>query len=162
MRPVLLWLCFVVVLPGCGGGTLDTSGDETAPAQSSPQEPVSDFFKRQFEYQLWGKHEDAWQELHPGQQALVPRGQFVRCAQRTNPDIYPSLEVRSVNVLSMYSEDEPPPIGVADETLAVTMEVTIVDPGIRKDTSTESLHTATVDGRFVWMLPSEAVRAFQK
>ena len=162
LAAIALWVVMLASACGDGGSEADAvaSGSETT-VQSGPSEPVGDFFKRQFEYRLWGQHQRAWEELHPGQRALTPKALYVHCMHQENPDVYPSLEVESVNVLTMYAADEPPPVGVDDETLAVTMRVTIVDPGVHRETTTERLHTVTVDGRFVWMLPSEAVRAFE-
>jgi len=166
MRFLLLVACLALVLPACGDSASDkgretSTSDEATTARSGPQELVSEFFQRQFEYRLWGQYDKAWADLNPGQKALVPRKDFVDCSLIADPNVYPSLEVKSVTVQSMLSDDEPPPVGVSEETLAVTMQVTVVDPGVRKETTTERIHTAIVDGRFVWMLPSEAVRAFQ-
>lgn len=76
-------------------------------------------------------------------------------------DVYPSLEVKSVEVLKTY-DDPTDVVGIRESlTTAVKMRVTISDPGVRTYVSTDTVHTVYVSGRFVWILPSVDVRAFQ-
>lgn len=156
MRSLVLAVLVVALGSACAASE---DGTQT-PTQAVPEETVSGFFSRQIEYGLWGQHGRAWDRLHPGQQALVPRAKYVECQQKTR-DIYPSLEVKSVEVLRTYN-DSTDVVGIPESvTTAVKMRVTISDPGVRNYVSTDTVHTVDVDGRFVWILPAAAVRAFE-
>jgi hypothetical protein len=69
--------------------------------------------------------------------------------------------VKSVEILKTYN-DPTDVVGIPEKvTTAVKLRVSIRDPGVRTEVYTDTLHTVKVDGRFVWILPSTAIRAFK-
>lgn len=160
-------LAFVVVLAAsstaCGGDGSEapTAMSDTETSVTTTAEPTEDlgaFFRRRIEYDLWGQHGSAWDALHPGQQKLVSRGKYVDCREQAI-DVFPSLEVKSLRVMRTY-EDPIDVIGIPEKTsTAVSVKVTLTDPGVRDQVFRDSFHAIAVDGQWVWILPPADARA---
>lgn len=53
----------------------ESTTTEAATAEE-PTEDLGDFYTRRIDYEFKGQFGRSWDELHPGQQALVPRTRY--------------------------------------------------------------------------------------
>jgi len=119
-----------------------------------PHESAGDAVKRQFDFISKGQWGREWDELHPGQQAVVPREKYVDCANATNVN----LTGLSVDVIETY--DDPMDIsGVPEKTsTAVTVKLTTE---ASKNAETNTVHEVLVAGEWRWVLNNDAIAAYQ-
>lgn len=129
-------LVLIVILAACGGGGDSDNG-------------AGDAAVNQYEMAIrdqWGR---VWDELHPAQQAVVPRDLYDECQSQTR------MQDFDISVDETFEET----IDVAElgevETTAVTLEF---DNGETSQFVTS--HLIEVDGEWKWILPSEAVASF--
>jgi hypothetical protein len=103
--------------------------------------------RRQFDLQSSGQYALLWDELHPAQQALVSRENYVLCAQKGS-----SVAEEIDSVKDTYDEE----ILIPGTTLTVpsrAIKVTL-DFGGQKDPTT--YHEVNADGTWRWVLASPA------
>jgi hypothetical protein len=176
IRLVLARFVLLAVVVGlasaCGGSddsaspdtnaTTSASETETTETESVPEEPtedLGDFFTRRLDYEVKGQFGRSWDELHPGQQALVPRTKYEECRDEVSEQ-FVGVELESLRVIETY-DDPIDALGVPEKTsTAVTVEVEVTQ-GSDSETFTDTFHAIAVDGRWVWVLPPADVRAFR-
>jgi len=169
--PVLL---LVIFAHGCGGSdepaasptTNETTTTSVVTEQTftatleEPTEDVGEFFSRRIDYEFKGQFGRSWDELHPGQQALVPRTRYEECRDEASDDIA-GVDFKGLKVVETY-EDPIDVIGVEEKTsTAVTVRITVSD-GTDSRIITDTFHAIAVDGRWAWILPPADVRAFKQ
>lgn len=140
MRARLVLVMLVAVLAGCGGsgGKFD-------------DEPAAQAMRRQFDYIAKGQDGRRWDELHPAQQALIPRERFLDCNEAD------SVEIERVEVLEVF--DEQTSIPGTDRTVAsraITVRVK-ASAGLLSDEFTDTFHEVEVDGAWRWVMSPDAV-----
>jgi hypothetical protein len=161
---VVILASAALALIGCGGsqkastapelGTADTTSGVAAAPTPKPHESAGDAVKRQMGYlsrRQWGRE---WDELNPGQQAIVPREKYVDCASATNAN----LTGLSIDVIETY-DDPMDIIGVPEKTsTAVTIKMTT---DAIKNAETTTVHEVLVAGEWRWILSNDAMSEFQ-
>lgn len=163
----------VLGLIGCGGSdeasttattttTTESATTDATTTEAAPQEPtedLGDFYERRIDYEFKGQFGRSWDELHPGQQALVSRTKYEECRDESS-DEFAGVELKSLRVIETY-EDPIDVLGVPEKTsTAVTVEITVTD-GSESETVTDTFHAIAVNGKWVWILPPADVRAFK-
>jgi hypothetical protein len=94
----------------------------------------------------------AWQTLAPGQQRLVPKGEYVRC-ESASP--IPG-RLAWIKVVRNYEE----PVTVAGTGIdavdaeAVTFRLAITEPGLASVVVTHTVHAVPAGKRWAWILPA--------
>jgi hypothetical protein len=155
-RIVLVVLAVTLVGVGCGGSD---ESSETGPAPPGPTEDLGDFFTRRIDHEFKGQFGRSWDELHPGQQALVSRTRYEECRQETTNEALSDVQLESLSVIEVY-DDPLDLIGVPEKiSKAVTVEITLTD-GEKDETITDTFHAILIDGQWVWVLPAADIRAF--
>lgn len=121
-------LAALFTLAACGGGG---GGGESA----------SVAIVRQLELLSGGDTGALWDELHPAQQAIVPRDLYVRCA--------PAIELTDIKAIRERTETAFQIPGTSErvDAVAVTVEFTVA--GTKQ---TETFHEVEVDGKWRWLL----------
>lgn len=138
-RPVLLG-CLALLLAGCGGG-----GGE-------PDEDASEFVSVLVHDVAAGRHDAAWERLHPRHQDAATRGEYARCEAR---DPLPGALSR-LEILATFDE----PVSVAGagrlDSTAVRMRLTVGSD----EPFVSTFHAVAVDGRWTWFMPAARYRAY--
>jgi hypothetical protein len=103
-----------------------------------------------------GQYGLAWKALHPAQQALLPRDEFMHCAA-ANAEAASSVVFDDVEVLKTYREPVLiPGTDVHAKSVAITIRIT-AHSGLLKDEDVSTGHYIRVGKRWTWILrdPSE-------
>ena len=141
-----------VFLMACGGGSSDEAellpGNDQSPESSAdiPSEAATDAFERLIDYISKGQYGRAWDELHPAQQALVTRADYMLCRGDAID------EVKVVEILEEYDEDVPiPGTDLVVASTAITAELRLKS-GLFEETTTDTFHEIAVDGEWRWIV----------
>lgn len=148
MRWLLLTILAMVAV-ACGGG-----GGETGPKEG---ESAENAMERQFGYLDKGQWGKQWEELHPGQQASVPKEKFISCRSDT------SVDISSLEVLETYEEA----IDIAGVPEKSSTAVTVKLKGNfgvfgTEEETTDTFHEILHDGAWRWVIPEEDVKAYRR
>jgi hypothetical protein len=110
-----------------------------------------------------GRFGEMWDELHPGQQALIPRARYIQCRDQPS-DKRSGVAFKQTTLIQTTYQHPIDLTGIPDKTsTVVTMEVTVEDPPNGKlVTATETFELVVLDGEWKWVLPEADVHAFQK
>lgn len=150
----ILLSCAVLVaaLAACGG---DDSAPAAAPSAArrapasagQPTEPAFDAVKRQLDELSKGQYGREWDELHPAQQALVPRDSYVKCATADGP-----IGVDNVKELEHYADSVSiPGTALKVDSTAVTVSLT-QHRGTQSADQKHTFHEVPLDGQWKWLL----------
>jgi hypothetical protein len=94
----------------------------------------------------------AWQTLAPGQQRLVPEGEYVRC-ESASP-----IPGHLAWIKVVRSFDEPVTVAGtgpgAVDAQAVTFRLKITQPGLASVVVTHTVHAVRAGTRWAWILPA--------
>lgn len=115
----------------CGGG--NGNGGETA----------SEAIVRHLRLLSDGDAGALWDELHPAQQAIVPRDLYIRCAEQQ------SIELSNIRALRERPE---PSLSIDGTNLTVPATAVTVEFTFAGTKQTETFHEVDVDGRWRWVL----------
>jgi hypothetical protein len=147
----------------CASSTDTTTavGEQTVTETlDEPTEDLGDFYLRRIDYEFKGQFGRSWDELHPGQQALVPREKYEECRD-TASDEFAGVDFKGLKVVETY-KDPIDVLGVPEKTsTAVTVRITVADSQDQQ-TVTDTFHAVAVDGEWKWILPPADVRAFKQ
>lgn len=135
MRWLLLTLVLLSVV-ACGG-----SGDDDS---------ASAFAEKTLEQARKGQNGKRWDDLHPAQQAIVTKEQFISCTQGD------SFPVDDIDATEEFPETVTIPEVGQVETTAVTVEYSI---GTTSDAIT--MHFLQVDGAWKWFITPDDLEAFK-
>lgn len=125
-----------VLVAACGGGD-DAGGHSDAVAA----------FERQFDLLSDGQFGRQWDELHPAQQELVARDDYVACMT----DQAAGLDITSVDVEETFTESiTVPGTAVEADSVAITARVVAKVAGV-EDETTDTYHEVEVDGGWRWV-----------
>ena len=103
---------------------------------------------RQWDYIKKSQFGRSWEELHPAQQELIDRNDFMRCAEEASDESLVAFS--DLEILETYEEDIPVPgTDLTVPSVAVTVEITNTILGI---TGADTLHEIDVDGEWRWIL----------
>jgi hypothetical protein len=109
------------------------------------------FAKRRYEQLAKAQYAEAWQSLHPAQQAVVSQDAFVKCGQQTTPDPNTKVTVKS----ERDEQLDVPQVGPSN-VHSVTLTLRFGD---QLRTPTDNL--INVDGKWRWTMTQQAVDAFK-
>lgn len=111
------------------------------------QKAAGEAMARLLQYVSDGQYGREWDELHPLQQAFVPKALFVRCAAER----LAGIDVTDIKVKETFLErTDVPGTDVMDaQSVAVTIAY-VAQAGERKEPSTDTFHAYYVDGRWRW------------
>ncbi len=139
-------LAFGVLAVGCG----------TSQPKAKPEAMMARAYKYYYLGQ-WGRMYDL---LHPGQQHLVSRRQFIQCEKDQNPTAgYDLLSIKKVNTIRRPIHDTGVP-----QHMAVTVTFHLTDglhataTRVSGNTTGAAVWTGT---RWTWVMPSVAVAAYR-
>lgn len=145
----------LVVTAACGGNGGESDGSSTGGATSAPSTTVSpqerrraaeDAMKRQFDQVDRGQWGRQWEELHPAQQAFVPKDAFVQCSQKGG------LSIESLSILETFEERVAiPGTTVQADSVAITAQVK-ARIGQLKDDFKQTFHEFEVNGQWRWTI----------
>lgn len=129
----------VVVIALAGWIVVSACGDKQESAGAAIVRQLDQVDKRQ-----WGRQ---WNELHPLQQAFIPRELFITCAQQSST----RLQIRGTKVLETYRESVPVPgTDQQVQATAVTVEYTATSGGPAQTVRT-TFHVERLDGTWRWI-----------
>jgi len=166
LRPILLvkiglgGLAFAARWGQNGDGAASAIADarELEPATEPPESPGT-FFRRHLEHELSGQFGRSWDELHPAHQQVVSRERYARCRAELFARADLSAQLESFEVLQTV--DAPIDVGgTPTASKAVTVRFRIRSNG-STHTGSETLHAVRVAGRWAWILPESAYRAYE-
>jgi hypothetical protein len=167
LRPILLvkiglgGLAFAARWGQNGDSAPSATADATEPEPApEPQESPGAFFRRHLEHELSGQFGRSWDDLHPAHQEVVSRERYARCRAELFARNDTSAQLESFEVLRTV--DEEIDVGGIPETTskAVTVRFRIGSNGATH-TGSETLHAVQVAGRWAWILPESAYRAYE-
>lgn len=163
MRSLFGALILVIVAGGCGDSARDEqaggtgTGSPAAPTASRPVEDVKDAVKRHFDQIDKGQYAREWDELHPLQQAFIPRDRWTAC----RPKDFIGLTTKLDKLIEEYQEPHDiPGTGVSAPSTAVTVQVTL-EFGGEKLTQKHTVHHFLVDGRWRHTVTEEVAQAYK-
>jgi hypothetical protein len=125
-----------VSLAGCGGAS----------------ESAGTFVTRILREEIQGEWAAQWTELHPGQQRLISKAQYVRCSERLGTNVGTGHETYSIQSVHSQKIDVE---GVPERT-AKLVTIRVKGGGIA---STFHLHAVLHDGHWRWILAPEFLAA---
>ena len=150
---IVIGIGLALFAASCGGKAVTQPTVPGGPtATASPHESAGDALKRQLGFEFKGQYGRSWDELHPGQQALVPREKYVDCARKD-----PASDI-SVDVIETYADPIEIMGGPETTSTAVTIKLTADVDG---STINMTLHEVLIAGEWHWVLPDDAIVAFQ-
>jgi hypothetical protein len=149
-RVLLVPLMLLVLAAGCGGG--GSSGPESAVASV---EGPDDMLKRVLTLHFKGNYRRAYDDLHPGHQALVTRDNYAYCLGRELATT--KLRVRTLGMTDLPLIRDGIPETEAKE---VKLRLTAVS-GQMRDSWAQSFRAVRKDGRWTWILPAHDVAAYR-
>lgn len=140
----------VLFFAACGGDDGKGSGSSTDGAttgSAAPKERAGDAVKRQLGQVDKGQFGPEWDELHPAQQALVPRDLYIQCAHQAG---LPQID--KIKVTDTYDEEVIiPGTGLKAPSTAVSVTYTL-HQGAQSLDSKATFHEFAVNGKWRWML----------
>ena len=132
-------LACTLLLAACGGG--DDSGGSAGDAVIQQMQQLSR-----------GQMGRQWDDLHPAQQALIPRDHFVQCGGI-------EVNIDGTKVIETYEEEVLiPGTDQRVQSTAVTVEMTF-SSGEAKRTQTQTFHEILVDDEWRWIVADPAAYA---
>jgi len=123
--------------------TLESSGATAAPTAGRPAESAGGALTRQLRLLSDGDHGALWDELHPAQQALIPREQYVRCLSRI-----PGYELTDIRIVRTREEEGPIP-GTSERATISVVTAEFTQNGTKY---TETFYEVNVGGAWRWAL----------
>lgn len=141
-------LAIGALLGACGGG------DSKSLATPKTGESAGDAVTRQLNLLSNKQFGPEWDELHPAQQALIPRDAYIQCGAKGN---LPAIS--DVSVTTTYNEAVtiPGTQQKADST-AVTVKLT-ARLGAQTQQLTQTFHEFVVDGHWRWTVADPSLYA---
>jgi hypothetical protein len=168
LRPLLLvkiglgGLAFAARAGQSGNGTRPAPAAEVLPQETAREtvESAGAFFRRHIEQELTGQFGRSWDELHPAHQQVVSRERYARCRADLFARAGAAGRLEAFEVLE--TADETIAAAGIPETVskAVSVRFRIGSNG-STHTGSERLHAIQVEGRWAWILPESAYRAYE-
>lgn len=157
MRMLALALpLLALLLAGCSSGSAKPKATATLAGTPVPSEDASAATLRQLNEVLqrqWGLE---WDELHPAEQAVIPRQKYVDCNQATAVP-----QITNIRVVKTYDDPFDEPEIPEKTSKAVTLSYTVTVLG-KQQTQSDTFHEINVAGRWRWTLVEPSVAAYQK
>jgi hypothetical protein len=149
-RRVLLAILVVVVAAAVAAGAIliGSRGGSGNPAQ--PKDDPVVFLKGVVAQIVHNDYADAWSTLHPAQQRVVSRRDYVRCELQTK--IIGHLDsltlVRAFDDFVLVAGGGVRPV----KSRVATFRLRLSEPGVGVITFTHSVHAVAVGGHWKWIL----------
>lgn len=136
-----LALALIALLGACGG-------------DNGPEDPAVAALRRQFDFLSKGQHGRIWDELHPAQQALLPRDAYAACADAATAGGFTIVEL---DVDEVYDEQIViPGTSTSATAKAITIRMTLRS-GTESGELTDTFHEIDVDGAWRWSMTSDRI-----
>ena len=142
MKGLVAAVVLVAVLAGCGASASSTPKDDPAVAA-----------KRVLDQIVNNRYTEAWDDLHPADQAVAPRAEYVGCESRSPVIAQP----RSVQAVGVKDES----VGLGDGTFVDSKAVALrlgFKGGFKL---THTVHLVASHGKWKWILPSWRFRDYK-
>lgn len=150
MRLVLVPLAVLALAAGCGGSS---GAPERATAGA---EGPDDMLKRVLTLHFKGHYRRAYDDLHPGHQALVTRENYAYCLDQELPTTdLQRVRTLGISDMPLYRDGIP-----ETEAKEVRLRLTAV-MGSMRDSWAQSFRAVRTDGRWAWILPAKDVDAYR-
>lgn len=131
-----------LALTGCGGSSSAVPRDDPQKAALKVLDQI-----------VHNRYTEAWDDLHPADQAVAPRGEYVTCESRS-PVISIPRSVRAVGI-----KDES--IGLGDGSFVPSKAVALRLGFAGGLTVTHTVHLVASHGSWKWILPSWRFRDYK-
>jgi hypothetical protein len=138
----LLAALAVLALAGCGGSS------SAAPKADPRQAAV-----KVLDQIVHNRYTEAWDDLHPTDQGVAPRAEYVGCESRSPVIATP----RSVRVVGLKDES----IGLGDGSFVQSKAVALRLGFAGGFKLTHTVHLVASDGAWKWILPSWRFRDYK-
>ena len=139
-----------VALAGCGS----SSQARTGAGRAHPETP-GHFVTRILREEITGQWAAQWQDLHPGQQKLITRDQYVLCSERIGTNVGTGRERFTVHQIRNVPFHE---LGVPERTSKL-VTISVAGPTLH---STFHVHAVLDKGRWRWVLGGALLRSVDK
>jgi hypothetical protein len=138
----------ILLAAACGGDDkVEIARAPTLTPLPSPRESAEDAIRRHFDLLDTGQWARYYAELHPAQQAIVPREDFEFCLNQSSGRLG---SLRVVTVLETYPDERQiEGTSVRSPSTALTVEYE-VGAGDRQSTARDTFHEYPVDGQWRW------------
>ena len=131
-----------------------------SPPVLGPAEGPGDFFKRHLEDEFSGRFGRSWDELHPAHQRVVTRERYVMCRSELFDQAGAWAELEQFDVLDVCDDPLDLPEIPEKTSKAVTVQFTL-RCGEQTRSATDIVHAIQAGGRWAWILPVSAYRAYE-
>lgn len=150
-RLLVVSLILTALVAGCSGG----DGDEPQTAAASAEGP-DDMLKRVLSLHFKGQYRRAYDDLHPGHQAIVTRDNYAFC----QGDAVTTTRLKRARTLAIT--DMPlTRVGIPEKAAKeVRLRLTAVS-GRMSDSWAQSFRAVRTDGRWAWILPADDIGAYR-
>lgn len=119
-------------------------------SSGSGQESASQALVRHLTFVSKGQYGPEWDELHPAQQAVVPRDKYMQCASE---HVFPITDIKA-------TEEYDDTITVPEAGSVVSRAVT-VSYKLKDQTQSQTFHEVKVDGKWRWVLDQKSIDAYK-
>jgi hypothetical protein len=132
---------------------------EPEPVAETSESPGA-FLRRHLELELSGRFARSWDELHPAHQQVVSRERYAKCRTELFAQADVSARLEAFEVIETV--DEPLELPGIPETMSKAVRVRYRIGGTAAPhAAAETLHAVEVGGRWAWILPPSAYRAYE-
>lgn len=142
MRRLLPLVAVAALAAGCGGRSSSTPSADPQQAAKTVLDQI-----------VHNRYAEAWDDLHPADQAVAPRAEYVGCESRS-PVIALPRSVRAVGV-----KDES--VGLGDGTFVDSKAVALRIGFAGGFHVTHTVHLVASEGKWTWILPSWRFRDYK-
>lgn len=152
MRRLLLTVVVTLVLFGCSNDSSSegSAGTTTSTAAGIDLDGAEVALRDQFKRLANGQYGPLWDSLHPAQQALIARSDFINCYRRQAT----SFKLSSLEIKSRYTEVAKVP-GTDSEVETVALTASYETRAGATDTAT--FHEVDVNGSWRWAMSDPTV-----
>jgi hypothetical protein len=138
----LVLVALTVGLAACGGSSSTVPKDDPQQAAVKVLDQI-----------VHNRYTEAWDDLHPADQKVAPRAEYVGCESRSPVIAKP----RSVTPVGVKSES----VGLGDGTFVDSKAVALRLGFAGGFKVTHTVHLVAADGKWKWILPSWRFRDYK-
>jgi len=154
IRSLVLAAAVCALAAGCGGSGHASSSTTTR--ATSTDESAAVFITRILREEINGQWSRQWDELHPGHQKLITRGEYVACSKSMGTNFATGREIFHVLDVS----DEAIDVRGIPQRSSKLVTISFHQPG-KANGLTYRLHAVRNAGRWTWILGGRFLTAVE-